>query len=269
MTPMSIRIRTISRMVPRLMVCSFVVHRRRCQRKARRPGLPYWPCFCAFPTGMLTCPIALLLTLRGLLRGSVALRPLILALGPGGRLLMLRRPPLWLPRLWLRLWRLRGPHDLALRLWRLLLPCLWLRLWRLRGPHDLALRLWRLLLTHLWLARLLLTHLWVGCRPSLLNRVVGGRGSLNVCAPGSLRLRAGRRRSGLLEGMWRAGSALALLRRTCLRVRRCLPHWWRRRGRSLRPLRLKLLPHDRVARLVAVMLALEDLLLRRGRISIP
>ncbi|MHB8495436.1 MAG: hypothetical protein ACYC9Z_15175 [Casimicrobiaceae bacterium] len=176
-------------------------------------------------------------------------------------------PCLWLPCLWLPcLWL---PCLWLPCLW---LPCLWLRLWWLRGSLDLTLRLWRLLLTLrrplLWLPRLWLPRLRMGCRPSLLRRFIRGRRPRNVCASGLRRLRARCRASGLLVGWWRAGSALALLRGTCLR-RRCLPYRRRRYGRTLHPLRLKLLPHDSVARLVTVVLALEDLLLRRLRISIP
>jgi hypothetical protein len=145
-------------------------------RKARaRIGL-----LVVFPTRLFTFPTALFLALLGLLRGSLALRSLVLALRLGRLLLMLRGPLLWRPRLRLRLWRLRGPLGLALRL-----GCLLLML--LRRPL-------------LWLPRLRL-----GGWPSLRSRCLGGSRPLHLASAALPRLPA-----------W--GGYRALLRRSRLRT---------------------------------------------------
>jgi hypothetical protein len=148
--------------------------------RARRAGAAS---LVAFPTRLLTYPTALFLALLGFLCGPLALWFLGLAMRRWWLLRVLRRPLLWLPRLGLPRWCLRGSPGLALRLWRLLLT------------------LRRLLL---WLPRLRL-----GCRPSLGGRRLGGGGPLHVSAALLLGLPALGWRGALLRGRRRS----ALLRR--------------------------------------------------------
>jgi hypothetical protein len=131
----------------------------------------------AFPTLLLTFVTALLLVLLWLLRGSLALRPFVLALRSWCLLLMLGRPLLRLLRLTLGLWLLRG--SLALL------------------SLVLALRPWRLLLT-LGRPLLWLLPLRLGCRATLRRRRVHGGALLTVSASLLRRLSAWDRCSALL-----------------------------------------------------------------------
>ena len=138
------------------------------------------------PAGLFTFPTTLFLALLGLLRGSLALRSLVLALRLGCLLLMLLRGPLlWRPRLRLRLWWLRGSLGLTLR------PgCLLLTLRRLLLLLLFLLLLWLLL----WLG---LARLRLGCRPSLVGRCLGGSRPLHLASALLLRPSAGCRGSRL------------------------------------------------------------------------
>jgi hypothetical protein len=72
----------------------------------------------------------------------------------------------------------------------------------------------------------------------------------------------------LLDGRWMHGPPLILRRGTSL-LRRYLPALRSGRQRALHSLRLIVLPHDSVLRLVTVIPGLQRLLLLRARISIP
>lgn len=146
----------------------------------------------------------------------------------------------------------------------------------LRGRLDLGLVLSLSLFLASCLGRLLLTlgHpllrlqlLRFGCGATLLRKCLGSGRPLNVCAsPWRLWCVWGRS-SALLECRRRTGTALLLLRDVSF-PRCSLPYLRRRCERSLRSLSLIVLLHYGVARLIAVVLALQHLLLLDDRISI-
>ena len=76
------------------------------------------------------------------------------------------------------------------------------------------------------------------------------------------------RRTALLERRWRVDT-LHILRPGTPLLRRSLRSPLRRRGRSLHCLRLIVLPHYGVARLVTIVLAVKRLLLLHSGIPIP
>jgi hypothetical protein len=145
--------------------------------------------------------------------------------------------------------------------------------WLLHGSLGLlrvfvlASRLWCFLLVRsgcllraLLLVALVL-RLCLGCRTVMLGRCLLRLTLLRLgCRASALRGRLG---SGLLRRRWLDGTLQILLRGASW-VRH---HFWRGRGCSLRGLRLNVLPHYSVLRLVAVVLALERLLLFRVRIA--
>ena len=109
-----------------------------------------------------------------------------------------------------------------------------------------------------------LLPLMLGWWTALLRRRLDG-GPLNFSASLLRRLSARGRCGALLEGRWRAGTALGLRRGNSF-LRRSLPSLRRRGRRTL--LRLIVLLHYGFARLVTVILALKHLLLLEARISI-
>ena len=133
-----------------------------------RSALARFPSLVALPTGLLTCPTALLLALLGFLRGALALWSLGLALRLGCLLLALRRPLLWLL-----------PRRLACRA-TLLSRCL-----GVGGP------------LHLSAALLLQLPAWGRCS-ALLRMRRGGGGPLHLSASRLRRLSAWGRRSASL-----------------------------------------------------------------------
>lgn len=141
----------------------------------------------------------------------------------------------------------------------------------LRGPlalrsTALSLRSWCLLLM-LGRSSLRLLPLVLGSRPALLRSRLAGE-PLTISASRLRRLSTRGRWSALLDRRWRAGTVSVLLCGSSV-LWGPLPPLRRRRGRTLHALRLIVLLHYGIARLITVILALKHRLLLRVRISIP
>ena len=111
-----------------------------------------------------------------------------------------------------------------------------------------------------------LLSLWQGLRAVLLRRRSGGGWPLKISTAALRRLSARQQGSDLRDRSWSTRDAL-VVRRGAAFVRHCVSHLGR--GRTLHRLRLIVLSHYGVLRLVLVVLALKHLLLLHARISIP